>query len=123
MRRRLFSQKGFLLLEGLMTLLILAITFAAFMGAMTQALRVSVRANHATDAVSQIEALLFEIESGLRADLASDGGKGDMKNDYHYEMDAKEEGELGIRLRGSFSSKDGKEAIRLDILVLKAPVQ
>ena len=123
MKKRIYSQGGFLLLEVLMALLVLAVTFAAFMGAMTQALRVSVRANHTMDAVSQLEPLLFEIESGVRADLASDGGKGDLKDGYHYEIEATGEGDLGSRLKGRFLSKDNKASLELDILVLKAPVQ
>ena len=123
MKNPIFSNKGFLLLEALMALLILAIAFAAFMGAMSQVLRVSYRANHTMDSVSQIEPLLFEIENGVRADLASYGGKGDLKDGYHYEIEAKEEGDLASYLKGRLSSKDGKGFLEMDILVLKAPVQ
>ena len=123
MKKYLFFQSGFLLLEVLITLFILAITFTVFMGAMTQALRVSVKANRTTDAVSRFEPLLFEIESGVRADLASDGGKGELKNDYLYEIQANDVGSLGSELKGRFSSKDKKASLDLDVLVLKGPVE
>ena len=123
MKNLFFSNKGFLLLEVLMALLILAIAFAAFMGAMSQVLRVSYRANHTMDSVSQIEPLLFEIESGVRADLASSGGKGELKDGSHYEIEVKEEGDLASHLTGSLSSRGEKGFLEMDILVLKAPIQ
>ena len=117
------TSEGFLILEALMTLLILAVAFTAFMGAMAQALRVSVRANRTTDAVSQIEPLLFEIESGVRADLAGYGGRGDLKEGGRYRIEARSQGELGSVLKGRFSTNDDRAFLDLDVLVLKAPVQ
>jgi len=119
----LSTRKGFILLEVLMTLLILAVSFAVFMGAMAQVLRVSSRASQAMDAVSQYEALLFEVESGVRPDLAGYGGRGDLKNNYHYRILAEERGDFGSFLRSHLFLKEGKESFELELMVLKTPIQ
>ncbi len=123
MNRAPSSRQGFILLEVLMTLLILAVSFAVFMGAMAQVLRVSSRASHTMEAVSQYEALLFEVESGVRSDLAGYGGRGDLKEEYHYLITAEEQGDFSSYLKSRLFLKEGKELLDLELMVLKAPVQ
>ena len=68
-----------------MAVLIISLTLVASLGAMGAALRLSDRAEETTRAVLEIENLLFELETGARADLLQYGGKGKW-GDYEYEI-------------------------------------
>ena len=117
------SHKGFLILEVMIAILILAVAFAVFMSAMAQTLRVSVRAKNTAEALSRFDSLLFEIESGIRIDLASYGGRADLKDDYQYEIQAQQDGDFGSRINSRLLWKNDKELLNLDLLVLKVPIQ
>ena len=79
------NDNGFLLLEALIAMLILSVTFVAVAGAVLQALRVSERAEETTGAVLKADNALFELESGLRADLVKYGGRENLGGDYQLE--------------------------------------
>lgn len=76
------------LLEALIAMLILSVTFTATSGAVLQALRVSQRAEETTHAVSKAGNVLFELESGLRADLVKYGGRESLGGEYQFEATA-----------------------------------
>ncbi len=117
------SQKGFLIMDVLIAASILAVAFTVFLSAITQALRVSSRSSQTTDAISRFEPFLFEIESGLRADLASGGGKGDLEENYHYAIEKIKDDVFNSLLKNRLSWKNDREHLELQIKVLKAPVQ
>ena len=117
------TDAGFLLVEVLMAILILAIAFVAFMGAMAQSMKVSYKSSQTTEAISRYEAFLFEIENGLRPDLAGYGGQGDLEGDYRYQIQAESGGEFGTLLKGRFSWKGGREFLEHEVFVSKAPAQ
>ncbi len=77
------------MLEVLIALLILAVTFTASMGVVFRALRISQRAEETTEAVLKTDKVLFELESGLRADLAKYGGREILDENYQFETTAK----------------------------------
>jgi len=79
------SPKGFLLIEALVAVLILSAALAASLGALGQALRLTRCAEAHTRAVHALEDLLFDLETGGRADLLRYGGKGPLE-DYQYEI-------------------------------------
>ncbi len=114
---------GFLILEVLIVIMILAVAFVAFMGAMAQVVRVSSKSSHMTEAISRYEALLFEIESGLRPDLAGYGGQGNLGEDYHYQITTEKDREFGAFLKNRFSWKEGKEFLDLEVFASKAPAE
>ena len=55
--------------EVLVVILIVAVAFTAFLGAIGQALTVSFRSARLEDAVSRHEEILFEFANGFRLDL------------------------------------------------------
>lgn len=63
------TQKGFMLMEALILILIIAVTFTAFLGLIGKSLKVSSRGRALTDAVLKYEFNLFEFESGFRDEL------------------------------------------------------
>jgi len=117
------QQKGFLIIEVLIVIMIIAITFVAFMGAMAQGLRVSSKSDEITDAISRYESFLFEIENGLRPDLAGYGGNGDLAGGYCYQIKTEKSSELTSLLQSQLSWKENKECLNLEVLVSKAPAQ
>lgn len=116
------SRSGFLLVEVLLALLVLAVAFVAFLGAMAQALRVSSRSGRTMEAVSKMEELLFGIQNGLRPDLAGYGGEGLLGNDYRYHFKDLEVGETGVWLEGRLSWKD-RSLLEARLFVSKAAVE
>lgn len=117
------SKSGFLMVEVLITIMILAVAFTVFLGAMAQTLRVSSKSSQLTDAISAFEPLRFELESGLRPDLVFYGGEGNLKNGYNYRIEKNEAGEMDSLLRSRFSWKSGKEFFDLEGVVPQAGVQ
>ena len=116
-------QKGFLIVEVLIAVMVLAVAFVALMGAMAQAVKVSSRSSRVTEAISRYEPLLFEIESGLRPDIAGYGGHGEMEGKYRYKIEAEKNEELGSFLKSRLSWKEGKEFLDLEFFAQKAPAQ
>ena len=120
--RRGNNERGFLMAEVLMAILILAVAFTAFMGAMAQAVRVSSKAGDMTDAISVFEPFLFEVENGLRPDLAGYGGRGALKDKYLYQFEAQTHDDTSSCLKGNFKWKEGKESLDIEVLVSPAAV-
>lgn len=123
MIKRLFSQNGYLLMEVLIVVLIMAVAFVAFMGVMGEVLRVSSKANQVTEAVSRYEAILFEIETGLRPDLASYGGRGDLGEGFNYRIEPETDLKFGSFLKSRLSWNGGKEFLDLDLIALGAAIE
>ena len=123
MMSRLARRKGFLIVEVLIVIMILAVAFTAFLGGMAQVLKVSSKSSRMTDAISRYDSLLFEIENGLRPDLAGYGGHGELGEGYRYQIDSKAGREFSSLLKSRFSWKEGKEFLELELLASKAPTQ
>ena len=70
------KEKGFLLLEALVSILILSVALAASLTGIAQVLRLKERADETTKAIVQFDNLLFQLEAGMRTDLLRDGGRG-----------------------------------------------
>ena len=115
--------KGFLIVEVLIAIMILAVVFVAFMSAMARVLEVSSRAVRVTDSISRYEPFFFDIENGLRPDVAGYGGDGDLSEDCHYHIEAEGRREFAGLLKSRFSWKTGKEFLDLEIFVSKGPAQ
>ena len=115
--------KGFLIIEVLMVMMILAVSFTAFMGAIGQVLKISSRSAHLTEAVSKSEGLLFELSSGLRPDLADYGGRGNLGEDFRYHIEETAPSEFNSQLKGRFAWRNGKESLEFEVAVLRASVQ
>lgn len=117
------TSQGFLLMEALIVILILAVAFTAFMGVMAQALRVSSKARQMTEAVSEYEAFLFELESGMRPDLVLFGGGGELAGGYQYEIHSETLKEPFVFLKTRLFWKEGKESLGLELTVPEAITQ
>ena len=111
------------MVEVLIVIMIVAIAFVLFLGAMAQAVKVSSKSAQLTDAISRYGALLFEIESGLRPDLTGYSGRGTLEADYHYQVDTEKDEEFDALLKSRLSWKEGKEFLELETLIPKAPIQ
>lgn len=109
-------------MEVLIVILILAIVFVAFMGVMSQALKVSSRSRRQTEAVMRYENFLFELENGLRADLVSFGGRGELGGGYQYAVNAQESKEFYAYLKSKLTW-NGKESLDLDLVMPEAGIQ
>lgn len=68
------SEHGFLLIEVLVAIVIIAVTVTALLTGLRQALQMTARSEEFTQAALPMETLLFEIETGARADLLENGG-------------------------------------------------
>lgn len=120
---RVVDKKGFLIVEVLIAILILAVVFVPLMAAMAQSARVASRSSQTTEAVSRYEALLFEVESGLRPDIAGYGGRGELDGQYRYEIDPVKSTEYGSFLKSRLSWKGGKEFLDVELLATKGVIQ
>ena len=109
-------ERGFLLMEALLLILILSITFVSFIGVIFQALKVSSHTHDLTEGLSRYEALVFELESGLRPDLASYGGRGDLEKGFSYEIENREEADSYALLKSRLLWKQGKESLDFDFV-------
>lgn len=118
MRRRL-SDKGFLIVDALIAISILAVSFVFFMGGMAQVLRVSTKSSRTMEALSTFESLLFQIDSGVRPDLAGYGGIGALDG-FNYRIERSSGDEQDVFLNGRLSWKGSKEFIEQEIVVLRA---
>jgi type II secretory pathway pseudopilin PulG len=118
--RSALSQEGFFLLEVLMAIMILAVAFVALMGVMAQAMQVSSRSARMTDAISQYESFLFNLETGTRLDLVGYGGHGKLGAEYYFETTAKDN-EFSSLLKNKILWKEGKEFLDIEFIAIKAP--
>lgn len=123
MKNALANQNGFLIMDVLIAIMVLAVMFCLFMGAMMQTAKVSLISSQTTEAVSEFEQLIFEIQNGLRGDLAVYGGEGPLKDKYRYKIVGVSEEEHTAQIKSILFSKNGKEMLGLDAVVLRAGVQ
>ena len=110
-------------MELLIVVLVLAVSFVAFAGVIAQALKVSSRWIGTTDAVSAAEPLFFQIESGLRPDLAGYGGTGKLPGGYHYRIEAEEGRAADTLLEGRLDREEGGSLFEFRVRVFKAPIE
>jgi len=69
------SNKGFILMEVLISIMIISIAMAAAVTGMGRALKLTGRSEEFTRGTLPMETLLFELETGGRADLIEGGGE------------------------------------------------
>ncbi len=114
------SDRGFLLLEVLVTIAILSIVIVSFFGVIGTALRISEKGRGIALAAADYDRLVFELESGLRPDLAGYGGSGEGEGGCRYQLEAETSRDLYSQLKGQISWKNGTEALGLDLIVSEA---
>ncbi len=107
-------------MEALILILILAVTFVAFIGVIGQALKISSRSRDLSKAISEAEMLFFEVESGLRPDLANEGGRGELDG-FQYEIKS-QSGEFSSALSNRFSL-NRQEVLDFECVALQGAVQ
>ena len=107
-------EKGFLLTEAVVVILILAIGFTAFVGVLSQALKVSSRAQRLTEALLQFENLLFQLETGERVDLIDYGGQGRLMENYRYQIQTKEKEKGLYQVKNILAWRQGREAVQYE---------
>lgn len=121
---KLIAEQGFFLMEALILVLVISLTFVAFMGVIAQALKISVRDQELLEGISKYEELLFELENGLRPDLLLFGGRG-KEGAYHYEI--KSENEKDRDSYGHFKSrlawKKDREFLDFDFFVSRGALE
>ena len=110
-------------MEALILILIISVTFTAFIGVMAQSLKISSRSRALTDAVSKYEFLLFELESGFRADLLNFGGREEIEGGYQYSIQNEEDKESYAFLKSKLTWKSGKESLEFDLVMPASAVQ
>ena len=103
-------------------MLIVSLTFVSFAGAMKQFLKISSRYHETMSALSKYEELLFEIENGLRPDLAKYGGRGNLGEKFAYEIQSDEKEPYGF-LKSKLSWREDKENFNVDFFVLQGALE
>lgn len=117
------SKKGFMLMEALILILIISITFTACLGLIAQSLKVSFRGQGLTDAICKYEFFLFELENGFRADLINFGGREEAGNGHQYIVQSSEEMDSFSFLKTKLIWKSGKESLDSNLLLSHAGPQ
>ena len=111
-------------MEVLLVILILATVFVSYMAVIGQALRIGAKSREIADAVSEYESFLFDIGSGLRLDLISEGGGGELENGFKYEIHPwQEKSGQAEYLKSRISWKYGREFLDFDLIIPEAAVQ
>ncbi len=116
------QNKGFLLVEALIAIVILAIVTATFLTGMAQALKVEDKANQTTRAVYEFEKTLYELETEKREDLIAYGGR-EVKGPYRLAIESKEKTDLGEKLPSFYhlnvklSWKEDREFLEEDLFL------
>ena len=116
-------QSGFLLTEALILVLIVSLVFIACMRVMSQTIEISSRSAGLTEAISNYEKHLFELESALRPDLAGFGGHGELEREYNYEIQNLENREIYSFLQTKFSWNQGRDFLDLSLVVPEGGIQ
>ena len=117
------KQNGFLMMEALILILIISVTFTAFIGVIAQALKISSRSRNLTDAVSKYEYLLFELENGFRADLLNFGGRENVEGGYQYSVKNEGDKDSYASLKSKLTWKGGKESFEFDLVMPEVGIQ
>ncbi len=117
------KQKGFLMMEALILILIISVTFTAFTGVITQVLKISARGRALTDSIMKYEFFLFELENGFRADLLSFGGREDVEGGYQYSVQNEGNDNSYASLKSKLTWKSGKEFLEFDLVLPEAGVR
>ena len=109
-------------MEVLMAIAILSIAIVSFLGVISRALQVSEKGRGIAQAVTSYDGFIFNLESGLRADLVHFGGKGELEGGYRYELIPEENSDSYDHLRGKILWKGGREFLNLDLIASEAGV-
>ena len=118
-------------MEALILILILSVSFVSFVGVTLQALKVSSRTRDLTEGLTKYESLVFELENGLRPDLASYGGRGgfpagrksEEESNDRYEIQNVEEPESYALLKNRLLWKKGDDSLDFDLFASKGALQ
>lgn len=93
------NQKGFLLIEVLIALMLLAIVFTAFAAMLGQCLFIFQKSRDQFQMIASADQLMFELETGERLDLVSYGGREKRENRFLLEIDSEPHGEKFYQLK------------------------
>jgi len=115
---------GSTLFEVLIALVVIALVVTVSLGGIAAALRFSEKMNQRTEAMSELEQLLFQLESGDRVDLFLYGGRGPLTKGYEYDIkthppqDAPEYlSEFYQEIMPVVSFSEGKDSIALELIL------
>ena len=111
------TEKGFLLMEAMVLILMISVTFTAFIGVIAQGLKISSRSRAQTDAVSKYEFLLFELENGFRPDFLNFGGREEVEGGYQYSVQNEQEEDSYAFLKNKLAWKNGKESLEFALVL------
>ncbi len=117
------GQKGSLMLEALIVILILAVNFVVFAGVVSRASHVSARSFWTLEAVSEAESALFDLDTGVRSDLVSYGGKSEKNGAWQYEIRSENEGEYISFLKGRIFKEKPLFRLEFEASALRMPVE
>ena len=123
MNKRRHPPEGFLLMEVLIAISVLAIAFVAFVAVLGQVLNITSRSTDLTHAIAKYETLFFDLENGERNDLVSYGGRGGIEGGYQYEILSQQETDGYFTLKTKIFWKGGKDFMDLDLLLPESPIQ
>ena len=115
--------KGFLLIEAMLLMLVLAVGFAAFVTVLAQVLKISVRAQNVTEGRLRFEELLFDLETGSRSDLVAFGGTGILRDGYRYEIQSREKGPGFYQMQTQLTGPLEKEGLEFDLYLAEGARQ
>ena len=119
---KLIAEQGFLLTEALILVLVISLTFVAFMGVIAQALKISARDQELLEGISKYEELVFELENGLRPDLLLFGGRG-KEGVYHYEINHEEDKNSYGLFTSRLAWKQGREFLDFDFFASRGALE
>ena len=117
------DQKGFLLIEVLVAILVLSISMVAIVGTIGQVLTLSKRADETAKAVFQMENLLFSLESGARSDLVLYGGRENLSDGFGCEIKTVRETEPFYSLKARLFQKDNVPFLNLEAFLAERLLQ
>lgn len=125
----MINNRGFLLIEALIAILLLSLVLTASLGGIAQGLKLSKRGEDTTKAILAFENLLFDFETGERLDLVLYGGRGKLEEGLGYEIDPQRKAPKEEESLVSFSSlnlalswKEGKESLALQTFLEEVPI-
>jgi prepilin-type N-terminal cleavage/methylation domain-containing protein len=121
------SERGFTLFEVLIALAVIALAVTAALGGIMEALKFSERMNQRTEAIAEMEKLLFELEAGDRFDLFLYGGEGKLEEGSSYRIQAASpvdsasyQAEFYREMKAALSLHDTKDSLELALLLRAA---
>ncbi|OGW69581.1 MAG: hypothetical protein A2036_04320 [Omnitrophica bacterium GWA2_50_21] len=118
------NRQGFTLFEVLIALVIIALAVTVSLGGIAAVLRFSEKMNQRTEAMSELEQLLFQLESGNRVDLFLYGGRGPLAKGYQYDIQTHPPQDVPEYLSDFYqeiipvvSFSEGKDSVALELIL------